>query len=422
MNDSQRTKRVEKAQMKVLFSVPFFAPGVAKLPVVWDDQIDTACTDGKEIRWSRKFFDSLDDQCLVTVLCHEVCHCLLGHLWRAPVGADHGDWNQACDHAVNLQLEEFSQLVTAKRLAEPFPFPKDFPALKNPGFKNMAEEVIYGILNHAKPPGSPQGVPGGIQAGSGPSNGQGGGKGKQGGGKSGQVPSSGNTKKAGVGDFQIIGISAPGSKKSKTEWDHTLIQSCTMAKGRGDLPAGMARVLGDFLNPKVEWYELLRQWLREQCTDDWNWQKPNRMFGDCEFILPVLESEKIGPVVFATDTSGSIDHDQLARFQGEKQSALDDLRPSRLLDIYCDSAIHKVAEYQVGETISKEAPGGGGTNFGPVFEYVGKLPVQPKCLVYLTDLDGSFPSADPGYPVLWICWEQGKKAPFGEVVFVGEAS
>lgn len=389
-----RDKRLEKAQLKVLFQVPFFAPGVAKLPIEWNDQIETACTDGRKIMWNPTFFDSLQDQELVTVLCHEVMHPMLGHLWRSPPGADHDGWNQACDHAVNLSLKEFGAQVTAKRLADPFPFPKDLPICADPAFAGMAEEQIYARI--------PKGKGGGQ-------GGQAGGSGK---GKPGGQP--GARKK--FGEFVPAPGDAAQQKQCKTEWEHTLIQSCELNKGRGDLPAGMARIVGDLLNPQVPWYELVRQWLREQASDDYTWTKPNRFYGDSEFILPVLESERIGPIVFATDTSGSIDQECLRHFQSEKQSALDDLRPSRLVDIYCDSKIHKIAEYRIGDQIGTDAPGGGGTSFKPVFSHVGKLDEIPKCLVYLTDLDGDFPDKEPEYPVLWVVFGGQNKAPFGEVV------
>jgi len=46
----------------------------------------------------------------------------------------------------------------------------------------------------------------------------------------------------------------------------------------------------------------------------------------------------------------------------------------------------------------------------------------PVCVVYLTDLDGSFPSVEPEYPVLW-CVPEGSRSgsrppPFGEIVAV----
>jgi len=414
-----RQKRVEKAQMKVLFTVPFFAPGVAKLPVEFDPGVPTACTDGQNIRWNPEWFDKLSDPELVTVLCHEVAHCLLGHVWRAPGGADWEVWNEATDHAVNLMLTEFSELVMAKRLADPFPFPQPADAYcANPAFKGKAEEVIYNLLAQGKRGGngsSPAGGCGASQA----SGAQPAGKGRKppGGGKApqpgpfpGSMPSFGQIAKP------PGGAADPAQKKLGNDWENTLVQCAQMSKGRGDLPAGMERFVDSVVNPEVPWWERLAAWLREQASDDWNWMKPNQYFDESEFILPSLDSEKIGAVVFATDTSGSIDRDVLAHFQSEKQACLDDLRPRKLVDICCDSAIHSVKEYQLGDTIDKRAPGGGGTDFRPVFAHVAKMDMPPKCLVYLTDLDGSFPDKDPGFPVLWVVYGGGEgKAPFGEV-------
>jgi len=70
----------------------------------------------------------------------------------------------------------------------------------------------------------------------------------------------------------------------------------------------------------------------------------------------------------------------------------------------------------VGEQIGLTAPGGGGTDFRPVFEHTAKLDPPPKCLVYLTDLDGHFPAEAPDYPVVWVTWDQDAKAPFGETI------
>lgn len=401
MNDGQREKRFDKAQLKVLFQVPFFAPGAARLPAEFSDEVDTACTDGKRIIFGREFFDKCEDQQLVTLICHEVMHPELGHLWRMPPGADPELWNEACDHAVNNQLKEFSAAVKAKNLADPFPFP-DGSYCCDPRFANMSEEQIYQILAAGRPKGG----------GGGGSGGPGAGKGKPGGKP---VPGNGPSRKK-FGEFVPASGADPDQKKLKTDWDHTFIVSCELGKGRGELPAGMARILGDLLDPKVPWYELLRQWLREQASDDYTWTKPNRYYSGSDFILPVLESERVGPVIFATDTSGSIDHECLTHFQTEKQSCLDDIRPAKLVDIYCDSNIHKVAEYRVGEMIDKDAPGGGGTNFRPVFEHAAKMDVPPKCLVYLTDLDGTFPDKAPEYPVLWVTWTKGGTVPFGDIV------
>ncbi len=430
MNNDRR-KRLDKAQMRVLFQTPFFAPGVAKLPVVFlpeaefraqtglpDQQVATACTDGERLLWCAEWFDSLPDQVLVTLLCHEACHCLLGHIWRLPPsGGDHGLANEAADHAVNLMLKEFAATVTAKRLADPFPFPANEPGLADPQFAGMSEEAIYAKILSQRPP---QGVGGR------PPPGQG--KAKAGG--NGSTPGSGNKNASqancgakgtspSFGQFQPKPNAGLQSKKLHNDWQGTLIQSVAAMKGRGDLPASVQRLVDSLVSPSVDWWQVLRSWLREQCADDWNFLEPAMEYSESGFMLPSLKSEKMGSVVFATDTSGSIDSDMLARFQTEKQTCLDEMRPSRLLDIYCDAKVHKVGEYVVGDTIAKECPGGGGTSFVPVWHEIEKHGVQPKCLVYLTDLDGDF-GTDPGYPIIWCTWTKDGKAPFGQVIYCGK--
>jgi predicted metal-dependent peptidase len=82
--------------------------------------------------------------------------------------------------------------------------------------------------------------------------------------------------------------------------------------------------------------------------------------------------------------------------------------------------------------VTIDAKGGGGTDFRPVFDIIEdprkakehemeEFDEPPVCVVYLTDLDGSFPAEEPEYPVLW-CVPPGvnasRKVPFGEIVAV----
>lgn len=413
-----RDKRLNRAQMRVLFRVPFFAAGVAKLPVTWatdeeckrvfgdDPKNWTAYTDGQLIKWCTGFFDRCTDDQLVTVLCHEAAHCMLGHLWRVPSTVQGADgwqlWNEATDHAVNLMLKEFSAQVTAKQLADPFPFPDPQDAYcADPQYSGLAEEVIFSRLNQ-RPKGKPGGKPG---------------QGKPGQGGKGSMPSFGQIVQPGNGAGNGAAPDPAAQKQLQASWDSTLINAAKMAKGRGDLPAGMDRYVQDLLEPKIPWWEILRSWLREQCSDDWDFMKPALEWDESGFILPSLRSDKVGEVVFATDTSGSINREVLAQFQTEKQNCLDDMRPRKLVDIYCDSKVHRVEEYGPGDEIVRHAPGGGGTDFRPVFAHLEKKQITPKAVVYLTDLDGSFPATPPPYPVLWVTWVKDGKAPFGEVIY-----
>jgi len=414
--DNERMRRIERAQMRVVYQLPFFVAGVAKLPVVWDDSIPTACTDGKRIRFSRQFCDHCKDQELVTVLCEEVGHCLLGHLWRVPPGADWQTWNMACDQAVRLMMREYGETITAQKLADPFPFPDPEQSAPSDRYRGMAEETIYGLMSQNSGGSSNQGGQGNAGGGK---PGQSGGQGKPGPQKGNQPGSgrSGSGQQKPFAEFEKPQAADNSeARKQQSDWQNTLLQSVHAAKGRGDLPGGLVRLVDELVNPRVPWVEILRTWLREKVEDDWNWMRPNQYFDGSGFILPSLESDRVGTVVFATDTSGSIDQEALRQFQSEKQACLDDLKPIKLVDLCCDTRITSEKEYRLGDQIDREAPGGGGTDFRPVFERAADMLPSVKCLVYLTDMDGRFPENDPGFPVLWVTWARDKKAPFGEVI------
>src|SRR5580704_18011535 len=270
--NNPRQKRLDKAQMRCLFQVPFFAPGVAKLPVEFVPEVEyevrfgspgqkpTACTDGEKLYWCAEWFDSLPDQVLVTLLCHEVCHCLLGHIWRLPPsGGDHQLANEAADHAVNLMLKEFGAIVTGKRLADPFPFPDDAPGLADAQYARLSEEAIY-----AKLASRPKQAGGGGVAGAGQAAPQGGKAGSTP-SKGGSTPPRGNSgagnarqKLPSFGQFQPKVGGGPAAKKLKNDWDGTFIQSCAAMKGRGELPAGLERLVNSLVSPQVNWWDILR--------------------------------------------------------------------------------------------------------------------------------------------------------------------
>lgn len=400
MSTIERQTRLETAQTVVVFHAQFFALGVARLPIVWSESVPTAATDGKEILWNPSFFDSLSDGELVTVLCHEVAHCLLGHVWRMPEGGIPLIWNLAIDWVVNGMLDEFGQFRVKQGKSNPFPMPSH--ALLDPKYLGMAEEVIYDSL--PKPQNGSGTVF--IQSGSQSTHG------------TGKRPKSGSGAGLERSMGEVIPQSGQADKKSKQDWEGVLIQSVQAAKQFGFVPGALERYAGTLVAPKVPWYELLRNWLREQCQDDWDFMKPNQYYSDSKFILPSLHSERMGTIVFGKDTSGSIDDKLLTQFVSEQQTCLDELKPNLLLDLCFDAEIQSQVEYRPGDRISKEAKGGGGTSFVSVTNHCNNLPEQPKCLIVLTDLCGEFPDHAPSYPVLWVVWGGETKAPFGQVVNV----
>ena len=419
-----REKRIERAQLKVLFNCPFFASGVARLPVRFTDRnwdgspLQSASTNGKEIIWNPEWFDQMADEHVVTVYCEEVAHCLLGHLWRMPTGGDVETWGKAADACARNMMADFSAFKTNQGCADPFPFPEGMDK-SHLSYKDMAEEQVYQkmMLNPRK---------GQNPGGNGPGQGKGGQQPQSGGGKQ-KSPGSGSGGQGQPPPFaefqsQSTNSNTPQGKDGKEQaqdWQNAFVSACHAARQRGEAPGGIQRMIDELLTPEVPWQEILRNCLRELCNDDWNWMKRNIPLGDSTgFILPSLESEKVGPVVMGIDTSGSVDHELLKAFKGEEQGCLDTMKPSKLTEICCDAAIHRVKEYRTGDIVDMEAPGGGGTALEKIFEYLEEKQERPKCVVILTDLQTSFPKTEPEYPVIWVVYGTDDKAPFGQTIRV----
>ena len=136
--------------------------------------------------------------------------------------------------------------------------------------------------------------------------------------------------------------------------------------------------------------------------------------------MPSLQSQRLGPLVIAVDTSGSIDDVTLQLFGGGIVGAVEACRPARLYVLYSDAAVHRVDTFEPDQPLTFQAVGGGGTDFRPAFAWVeANLEEPPAGLIYLSDLAGQFGEQAPDYPVLWASIDPSGKAPWGEVVEVG---
>jgi predicted metal-dependent peptidase len=107
--------------------------------------------------------------------------------------------------------------------------------------------------------------------------------------------------------------------------------------------------------------------------------------------------KKYTEVAFAIDSSGSISSTELSYFMG----ALKKIQPvcDNMYGWVIDCAIHAFYE---NPTIPFEVRGGGGTDFRPVFEDIARRKLNPKLLLFFTDLMGIFPDKIPPYPVIWV--------------------
>lgn len=213
------------------------------------------------------------------------------------------------------------------------------------------------------------------------------------------------------------------AKRTAAEWAVAVQGAIAAAKSQGNLPAGIERLIGQIMEPKVPWQEHIKSTLHRRLgSDGYDWTRADRRLitrGDGPIYFASQSSFSCGTIVVGVDTSGSIGESELNTWFGEMAGIMQDLNPRELVVMFCDAAVHRVDILEevsdLETTRAKGAPGGGGTSFVPVFDKIAEMGIEPDALVYLTDMYGAFPDREPKYPVIW-----GKttdvKAPWGDEV------
>jgi predicted metal-dependent peptidase len=312
-------------------------------------------------------------------------------------GRDSRRWNEACDYAINpLLLDAGLSLPDG--------------VLVDHRFRGMSAEQIYNLREGEAQPRS---------------DGQAGANGDTGAGspdaaekQCGVKPPSAPVTEGGIGqvlDAPLPDEETPSVEEQTRDWSVAVNQAVTLSKQAGKAPAGLARTLEGAAEAAVDWSELLRRLWSDTFPADSSWMRPNRRHIWAGLYLPGVVREGVGEIAIAVDCSGSVNPRQLRLFEAEVRSILEGQRPERVHVMYFDTEVHKVDTYQAGERVHLNPVGGGGTDFGPCFDWLAEHGIQPQTLVFLTDLCGTFPESEPGYPVLWASTEC-RQAPFGSVI------
>lgn len=405
---SPATQTMMKARSLLLVKHKFFAQIAMGLKATESDHQPTAWTDGKSIGYNQKFVmrESDDGNRLEPIKGlwgHEVLHVVLMHHTRMG-NRNHHKANRAMDYAVNLLLTEAG-----------FELPKG--ALLDSRYKGMAWEQIYDLLpDEPEDSQPPQGGPGQPQDGDQDGqDGQGEGDsqdGQGGPGQWGQVFKPTNASGGDLSESELEEIEA----KTKI----AVNQALNAARMYGSLPAGLERALGEILNPRPDVNEVLRQFVDHAARNDFSWKRPNRSYITRKLYVPSLYSDELIKACFIMDTSGSVGPGDLQVF-GELLSGVLMEFNVELTIIYVDTRVAGVDEVSRDDMpLNLKPKGGGGTDFRPGFEYIEREGLDPKFVIYLTDLCCSSYPSDPGYPVLWAKlgnWTN-EVPPFGDVIEV----
>jgi predicted metal-dependent peptidase len=402
--ETRNSQRIQKARTTLLLDHPFFGSLLYRLKDRESRAIKTMATDGVSLLWNPEFVETLTAATLAGTLAHEVMHPALRHHLRRS-GRDPKRWNIACDYAINPLLVDAGLKLPEGVLLENL-------------FRGMSAEQIYNLLESEEDsdPASESDQP--APTSTDPNSGSDGCESNQPG-----VPET----DGGIGQVLDAPLNAPGEsddsptvEEQAREWEIAVKQAMTVAQQAGKTPAGLDRTMEGAAEAAVNWRELLRRLWSETTAADYSWMRPNRRHLWRGLYLPGVVKEGVGEIVIAVDCSGSISGRQLRLFEAEARSILDGQRPERVYVLYFDAVVQKVEIYEAGQPISLNPVGGGGTEFGPCFEWIYERGIMPQTMVFLTDLYGSFPSSAPSYPVLWASTGR-RQAPFGEVIPVQSA-
>lgn len=366
-----------------------------------DDNIPTACTNGRDEKYGRKFIESLSDKELGFVVLHENLHKAFRHLhiWRKLYDENPILANAACDYVINLMIVKTDPQEQV--IAMPRKEGKVY-GLLDTKYDNMNAKQVFDLLKQEQ------------QA--------------QGGAGSGEGEGGGGT--GGFDEHDWEGAQELGEAERKTlerEIDQAIRQGMiSHQKLNGSGAGGMGRELGDLLNPQVDWRELLREFVKSICNakDASSWRRVNRRYLSGDTYMPTLVGERVGRMAIGIDTSGSIGGPELDRFLSEVKSIAEDVHPEFVDLIYWDSEVaghEEYDEYAVSNIVRSTKPrGGGGTDPTAMMHYLKEKQIKPECIIMLTDGYIGDWGDEWEAPILWtICGgNMGTYAPCGKTVHI----
>jgi predicted metal-dependent peptidase len=368
-----------------------------------DDNVPTACTNGRDEKYGRAFVDGLDDKELGFVVLHENLHKAFRHLfiWRKLYEEDKQLANAACDYVINLMIvkSDPSQSIVAMPRKDGKVY-----GLLDAKYANMNAKQVFDLLKQE-------------QEESGGAGGDGEGEGEGEGGP------------RGFDDHDWEGAQELTEQEKKVvakEVDQALRQGMIAHnKANGVGAGGMGRELGDLLEPQIDWREVLREFVKSICNakDASSWRRVNRRYLSGDTYMPTLVGERVGRIAIGIDTSGSIGGPELDRFLSEVKSIAEDVHPEFVDLIYWDSEVAAHEEYDVATVpniVSSTKPkGGGGTDPTAMMHYLKEKNITPECIIMLTDGYIGDWGSEWNAPILWaICNGTDGYAPCGKTVHI----
>jgi predicted metal-dependent peptidase len=199
-------------------------------------------------------------------------------------------------------------------------------------------------------------------------------------------------------------------------------------QGQGRLPAGLVRWAESILGPpRIPWQTKLARLTRSAIAYrpgavDWRYSRTSRRqaaigFGVGKPIMPALVAP-VPRVAVVLDTSGSMGTEEV-RAGLEETAGILKAVGATVTFLACDAQVHSLQKVASPGQLAKLVKGGGGTDFVPAFEALGREKERPEVIVFITDGLGRAPATPPPKTkTIWLLIGPYKQKPceWGEVI------
>jgi len=397
---AEKNKIVEKlitARIGLLLRHPFFGNLATRLKLVdATEWCGTLATDGRHFYYNNDFVNKLTPKQAEFGFAHEVLHNVFDHMGRRDF-RDPQLSNIAADYAVN-------QICKDERIGE---VPDWIKIYQDNKYRGKSYEEIYEDL-YEKAEKIDVGSLGELLDehldGDGDGDGEGDQDGDQDGGGKGRPK-----------------LTAEEKKAIKDEIKEAMV-AAAQAAGAGKVPAGVARMIQQFTEPKMDWRQMLRMNIQSIVKSNFSFQRPNRKSQHCGAVLPGMMNEETIDVSVAIDMSGSIS-DKMARdFLSEVKGIMDEYVDFKL-DLWTfDTRVYGYQRFTgdtADEIMSYECKGGGGTDFDVNYDFMKDEGIEPKRFIMFTDGYPCGSWGDENYceSLFIIHGNESIVAPFGQTAY-----
>lgn len=396
-SQSEKNKILEKlitARIGLLLRHPFFGNLATRMTLVdATDWCATLATDGRNFYYNNDFVNRLKPKEAEFGFAHEVLHNIFDHMGRRG-DRDPTLSNIAADYAVNQILKD-EKIGTV---------PEWIKIYQDNKYRGWSYEQIYNDVekNSIKIDMSQLGelLDEHLDDGN----------------ESDNNSSDSENEKNGRPK-----LTAEEKKKIKDEIKEAMITAAQTA-GSGKVPAGIAGMIKELTEPKMNWRELIRVSIQSILKSNFSFSRPNRKSQHCGAILPGLLNEETIDICVSFDMSGSISDTQKCDMLSEIKSLMDEFVDFNL-KIWCfDTEVYSYAEFtkdNADEINDYKIRGGGGTDFECNWKFMKDNDIVPKKFIMFTDGYPYGSWGDPDYcDTLFVIHGNEKIiSPFGQTTY-----